>query len=182
MKTKELSRKKSRLLRITIKKENQAKDQNNGLEAKTSKEEIRTTLMMDLREIPQLIKVSLPAPTSHMGTTIRTIEDHMINDQIGHLIETMKVGPEMDFSAIRMETDETTKNFFFLNRLKGETSHKRLNAANQEVINLTFLLPADLTISISPFSHTTNKSLQKTITRRHLISFVSPQTTIPSTN
>ena len=83
-----------------------------------------------------------------MGTTIRTIEDHMINDRITHLKETMKIGPEMDFSTIRIETDETTKIFFFLHRLKGETSHKRLNAANQEVINLTILLPADLTINI----------------------------------
>ena len=62
--------------------------QNNGLEAKTSKEEIRITIKMDLQQVfPQLFKFSLHDKTSQMETTIRTIEGHMINAQISHSIE-----------------------------------------------------------------------------------------------
>ena len=71
-------RKKSRLLRTTTKNEDQAMDQNNGLETKISKEETKTTLTMDLREFPPLlIRISLQDQTSHMGTAIRTMERHM---------------------------------------------------------------------------------------------------------
>ena len=46
-------------------------DQNNGIEPKTSKEEIRTILTMELWEIlPLFIRISLQDHTSHMGTTI----------------------------------------------------------------------------------------------------------------
>ena len=90
LRTKELLRKKSRLLRTTTKNEDQIMDQNNWLEANTFKEETRTTITMDLREIPLLfIRVSLQDQTSHMGTTIRTMEDYMINVQISHSIEAM---------------------------------------------------------------------------------------------
>ena len=58
--------KKSPSLRIKTKNEDQAMHQNKGLAVKTSKEEIRTTLMMDL----QLIRISLTNRTSHMRTTI----------------------------------------------------------------------------------------------------------------
>ena len=63
-------------------------DQNNGLEAKISKEETRTTLTRHLGS-PILIRISLPDQTSHMGTTIRIKEDHIINAQISHSIEAM---------------------------------------------------------------------------------------------
>ena len=50
-------------------------DHNNGLEVKNSQKETRTTLTTDLLEIPpQLIRVSLPDQTSHMGTTIGIME------------------------------------------------------------------------------------------------------------
>ena len=56
LKTKELLRKKSRLLRITTENEektmDQTMDQNDGPEAKISKEETRTLLATDLRELP----------------------------------------------------------------------------------------------------------------------------------
>ena len=57
-----------------------ARYQNNGLEAKIFKSETNTTLTMDSGEIsPLLIRVSLEGQTSHMRTTIRTMEGHMIN-------------------------------------------------------------------------------------------------------
>ena len=59
--------------------------------------------MIVLQEnFPHLIRISLHGQTSLMGTTIRTMEDHMINAQISHLIEAMEVDTQMDLSTIRM--------------------------------------------------------------------------------
>ena len=105
--------------------------QNDKLEAKILKEEIRTTLTMDLREIPPtLIRVSLPDQASHMGTTIRTMEDHMVNAQISHSIDAMEIDIEMKLSTIRMETGEAVENFPVFHPSK----------------RWTILLSADLTI------------------------------------
>ena len=96
-------------------------DQNTRLEAKISKEERRTTLTMDLGEIqPLLIRILLPDQTSRMGTTIRTMEDHMINAQISHSIEAMEIDIEMNFSKIRMETVEITEKLLILHRPKAK--------------------------------------------------------------
>ena len=55
-------------------------DQNNGLEARISKEETRTILTMGLKEIPPtLIRTFPPDQTSQMGITVRIRDDHMIN-------------------------------------------------------------------------------------------------------
>ena len=90
-------RKKSPLLKTTTKHEDQIIDQNNGLEAKISKEN-RITIMIDLQEAsPHLIRIFPQGQTSHMGITIRAMEDHMINVQISHLIEAMEIDPELIF-------------------------------------------------------------------------------------
>ena len=79
------------------KNEDQAMDQNNGLEAKISKEETRTLPMIDSGEVPLIAsKISLHDPTLHMGTTVRMIKDHLTNAQISHLIETMETDPDMN--------------------------------------------------------------------------------------
>ena len=83
-----------------------------------------------------------------MGITIRAREDHLINAQIGHLIEAMEIDPERYLSTIRMGTGETIEVFPVLHRLKGETSHKIFLIANQDVISLTTLLSADQTINL----------------------------------
>ena len=55
-------------------------DQNNGLEAKTFKGETRILLTIDLREHLLLpTRISLQDQILHMGTTIRIMEDRMIN-------------------------------------------------------------------------------------------------------
>ena len=75
---KELQRKKSLSLKTITKNVDQIMDRNNGLEAKISREETRTTIMMDLREIPPpLIRVSLQGQALPMGTTVETTEDHI---------------------------------------------------------------------------------------------------------
>ena len=156
-------------------------NQNNGLEARTSKKEVITTLRRDLREIPpQVITTSLQDPTSHMGITIRKMKDHMTNAQISQLLEAMDIDFEMNLSTIRLGTSETMEDFLVLHRLKGEISHKISHTANQEVINLTILLSADLTIDLQPALHPTNKYFHNTITRRHLMWFASQQPKIPS--
>ena len=178
-----LSRKKSRLLRTIIKKEDQIMDQNSGLDAKISKEETRTTKTMDLREMPPLPnRVSLQDQALHMGTTFRTTEDQMINAQISHSKKTMKIDLERDFSTTRMGTGETMEVFSVLHRLKGETSHKINPFANQEVISLTTLLSANLTIDLRLVLRPLNKSFRKTIIRLHLMWFASQQPTIPLRN
>ena len=70
----------SRLLRTTTKNGDRTIYQNNGIEAKISKGGTRNALTMDSGEIrPLPIRVSLHGQTSLMGTTIRKMEDHMIN-------------------------------------------------------------------------------------------------------
>ena len=68
---------------------------------------------------------SLQDPTSHIGTTIRSLEDLMTNAKISRSIEAMETDLEKNLSTIRMETGATMEIFLFLHRLKGETSHKR---------------------------------------------------------
>ena len=87
-------------------------DQNNGLEAKSSREETKITKLMDLQEIfPHLIEISLQGPTSYMRTIIRTTEYHMINAQTSHSIETMEIDLELNPSTTRTGTGETMEIF-----------------------------------------------------------------------
>ena len=92
LKMKELQRKKSPFLKTTTKNEDQIMDRDNGLEAKISREETRTEILMDSGGIPlPLIKVSLQDQILHMGTTFRTTEGHMINAQISNSIELTEI-------------------------------------------------------------------------------------------
>ena len=179
LKTKGRPRKKSLLLRITTKNEDQIMDQNNGLEAKTSKGETRFLLTMDLREHLLLpTRISLTDQTLQMGITIRIIEDLMINAKIIHLTETTEIDLEMDLSTTRVGTGKTMEIFLVLRRLKEETSRKITSIANQELTNLITLRSADLTIELRLVLLPMNKNSRKTLTRQHLMWFVPPQLTI----
>ena len=158
-------------------------NQNNGLEAKIFREETRSTLTMDLSKIAsQLIRIPLPDQTPLVETTVRIMQDFVINAETDHSIETLENCLEKDLSTIRVETGETLEIFLVLHRFKGETSLKIVRTANQEVINLTILLSADLTIDLRLVSHLTNKNFHKTITRRHPMWSTSPQPAIPIMN
>ena len=158
-------------------------DQNNGLEAKITEEETRTTPTKDLGEVPLLFTRTSPDdPTSHMGTAIQKSQIILINAQNNHSIGMMETDLEMDLSATRMRTAETMETFPVLHQLKGETPYKIIPIANQEVIGLTTLLSTDLTIGLRLVSCSMNKSFRKTIIRHYLMWFVSPQSTIPLTN
>ena len=70
-----MPKRKSRLLRSTAKTEDQIMDQNNGLGAKNSREETRTTITIGLGEIfPLPTRVSPQGQTSRIGTTVPTME------------------------------------------------------------------------------------------------------------
>ena len=88
----------------------------------------------------------------------------MTNTQINHSKETMGIGLEKDLSAIRMEIGDLLELFLVLQWLKGEISHKFVRTANREVINLTILFSADLTIDLRLVSHITIKNFHKTKT------------------
>ena len=179
LKTNKLPRKKSHLLRTTTKNEDESTDQKNGVEAKISMEETRTTPTRDLREIvPLFIRISLRHQASHMTTTLRSVGDHMINAPISHSIEAMEIDLELTFSTIRRETVETMEDFLHLP--KGETFPKILHTTNQEMINLTILLSADPRIGPRLVLQHTNKSFHNTITRLHLMWFHSAQLTLPT--
>ena len=134
---------------MTRKNGDQTKVQNKGLEAKISKEETKILLMIDLGEIPlMLIRISLLDPTLHMGTTTRIMEDQMINAQINPSMETIKTDLGMELSTIRVGTGETKEILLVLQRLKGKISHKLIPTVKHEVVNLTTLPSADLTIDL----------------------------------
>ena len=106
----------------------------------------------------------------------------MMKAEISLLIEAMEIDLEMDLSANRMVTGETMENFPVLHRHKVDTSHKIIHTANQQVINLTILPSADLTIDLRLVLHPRNKNVHKTIARHPLILFDSPEPTIPLMN
>ena len=155
-------------------------DQNNGLEAKISKEETRTLPMIDSGEVLLIAtKIFLQDPTLHMGTTVRMRDDHLINAQASLLIETMETDPEMNLSTTRMGTGGTMETFFLLHQIQEETSHKTIPIAHQEMNNLTTLRSAGLTIALQQTLHLMNRNFRRTIIRHHLMWFVSPQPMIP---
>ena len=158
-------------------------DQNNGLEAKISKEEIRITILMDLQGIfLHLIETPLQGPTSHMKTNTRTKEDHTINAQVSHSIDLTEINFEMNLLTTRMGTGETMEIFLVPHPFKEETSQEITPIANQEVINLTTLRSTDLTIDQRLALRPMNKTFRRTIFRHHLMWFASPQPVIPLTN
>ena len=171
--------KKSLLLGVKTKNEDETMDQNNGLAAKISKGETRVLLTIGFAEHLLLsTRIFLQDQTLHVGITIRIMEDRMINAEISHSTETMEIDLERDLSTTRMGTGETMEIFLVLRRLKEETSHKTTSIANQELTNLITLRCADLTIEIRLVLLPTNENFRKTITRQHLMWFVSPQPTI----
>ena len=179
-----MPRKWSRLLRTTTKNEDQSMDQNDGLKrGKNFQRRIKTTLSMDSGEIlPTLSEIFLRDQTSHIGTTIQTMEDHLINAKISPSKETIEIDLEMHLSTIRTEVVVTMGTFLVLHRLQGETSHKINHTAKQGVIHLTTLPFADLTTDLRLVLHLTNKSSHKAKIRHHLMSFASPQPTMPIMN
>ena len=155
-------------------------DQDNGLEAKISQEETGTLPMIDSGEVSLIAtKISLQDPTLHIGTTVRIIDDHLINAQISHLIEIMETDPDMNLSTTRMGTGGTIETFLVLHQIQEETSHKTIPIAHQEMNNLTTLRSADLTIDLQQTSNPMNRNFRGTIIRHHLMWFVSPQPMIP---
>ena len=183
LKTKELPRRKSHLPKITIRNEDQTMDQSKGLEAKISEEETTTIVSMGLGDIPPKIsRISLVDQTPHMGLTAQTMEDHLINAQVNHSIETMEIDPKMDLSTIRMETGGVMETFLVLHQIQEKTSHKIIPIVNQGVINVTTLRSADLTIDLRLVLPPMNKNFRRTIIKHHLMWFVSTQPMISSTN
>ena len=171
-KTKELPRRKSPLPKIITKNEDQTMDRNNGLEAKFFKDETRTLAMIDSEEVPLIpTKISLQDPTLHIGTTVQTIDDHLINVQISHLIETMETDPDLNLSTTTMGAGGTMGTFLVLHQIQEETSHKTTPIAHQEITNLTTLPSADLTIDLQQTLHPMNKNFRRTIIRHHLMWF-----------
>ena len=155
-------------------------DQNNGLEPKIFKDETRTLAMIDSGEVPLIAtKISLQDPTSHIGTTVRTIDDHLINVQISHSIETMETDPDMNLSTTRIGTGGTMETFLVLHQIQEETFHKTIPIAHQEMKNLTTLRSADLTIDLQQTLHPMNRNFRRTIIRHRLMWFVSLQPMIP---
>ena len=155
-------------------------DQRNGLEAKIFKDETRILAMIDSGEVHLIAtKIPLQDPTLHIETTVRTIDDHLINAQISHSIETMETDPDMNLSTTRMGTGGTMGTFLVLHQIQEETSHKTIPIAHQETNNLTTSHSADLTIDLQQTLHPMNKNFRRTIIRHHLMWFVLLQPMIP---
>ena len=155
-------------------------DQNNGLEAKIFKDETRTLAMIDSGEVLLIAtKIFLQDPTLHIETTVRTIDDHLINAQISHLIETMETDPDMILSTTRMGTGGTMGTFLVLHLTQEETSHRTIPIARQEMNNVTTSHSADLTIDLQQTLHPMNRNFRRTIIRLHLMWFASPQPMMP---
>ena len=179
MKTKEQPRRKSLLPKITTRNKDHTMDQNNGLETKTSKEKTRTLPMIDSGEVPLMAaKTSLQDPTLQTGTTVLTIEDHLTNAQINHLIEMMETGPYTNLSTTRMGTGEIMEIFLALHQIQEETFRKT-TIANREMINLTTPRSVDLITDRRQILRPMNRNFRRTVIRHHLMWLVSPQPLMP---
>ena len=77
----------------------------------------------------------------------------------------------MNLSTSRIETGETMEDFLVPHQSKGEAFDKIIHNLNQEVIKLTVLPSADLTIDLWVILRPTDKNFQKTITRDDLMWF-----------
>ena len=179
-KTKEPPRRKSPLPKITTKNEDQTMDRNNGPEARVSKDETRTLAMKDSGEVHLIATtISLRDPALHIETTVRTIDDQLINAQIIHSIETMETDPDMNLLTTRMGTGGTMGTFLVLHQIQEETSHKIIPIVHQEMNNLTTSHSADLTIDPQQTLHLMNRNFRRAIIRLHLMWFASPQPMMP---
>ena len=130
--------------------------------------------MMGLEIPPIITRTSLQNRNLHTRIIAQMMGDHLINAQISHLIKTMKIDLEMVLSTTQMGTGETMEISLVLHRLKGEIIRRIVQTANQEMIGPTTLLSADLTSDLRLVLRPTNKNFRKTITRQHLMWFVSP--------
>ena len=110
-----------------------------------------------------------------MGLIAQTMEHQLINAQFSRSKETMEIYPEVDLSATRMETGGIMETFLVLHQIQENTSHKITPIANQEVINLTTLRTADLTIDLRLALRPMNKNFRRWTIRHHLMWFASPQ-------
>ena len=135
-----------------------------------------------MKNSPTVYQMFSPSPTSANGNNNRIMEDHLINAQINHSTETMEKDSQMGLSTIRIETGDTLEKFLVLHRIKLEISDRKIQTANQELINLPTLLSAGLTIDRRVVSHLTNKNSHKTITRCHAKWCALLKPTIPLTN
>ena len=89
-----------------------ARPRNNGLEARISREETKILITTSLGEIPPIItRTSVADRTSHMRIIVQILEDQLINAQISHLTETMKIDLEMDLLATQMGIGGTMEIF-----------------------------------------------------------------------
>ena len=155
-------------------------DQNNGPAAKIFNDGTRTLAMIDSGEVHLIAtKISLLDPTLHIETTVRMIDDHLINVQTSYLIETMETDLDMNLSTTRMGTGGTMGTFLVLHQNQEETSHKTIPIANQEMNNLTISHSADLTIDLQQTLHPMNRYFRRTIVRHHRMWFVLLQLMIP---
>ena len=134
------------------------------------------------RNSPTVYQSFLPDQNSHTEKTMQTMEDQMINGQISHSKEAIEIVLEMNLSTIRIETGETMQTFVVLHRLKGESFQKVVHITSRVLISLTILLSLDPKIGLRVVLHLMNENFHRTIIRRHLIWFASPQMTIPLTN
>ena len=85
----------------------------------------------------------------------------MINAEIGLSIEAKELDEERDLLTIRLGTGETMLIFLVLYRLKGNASHKLIQTANQEVLNVRFMLPAYRIIDLWLVLHLRTKTSTK---------------------
>ena len=113
MKKKERPRKKSRLVRTTTKTRTRSCIRTRWTRGQDFQRRNQNYTNDEFtRNSPPLIRISLRDQASHMGTTFRTMEDHLINAQISHSIEAMEIDLELNLSTIRKGTGETMKKIF----------------------------------------------------------------------
>ena len=127
---------------------------------------------------PLTIRFSLQGQTTHLGTTIRLLEDQMINAQISLSIEAMEIDLEMAFPKIMIGTGEVVLIFLVLHRFEGEIFHKIIHTSSQQVINQTILPSADLTADHRRFTPYEKKFQQSNKTFLKVVRFTTTDDTI----
>ena len=147
----ELQRKELPLLKIIIKKEDQAMDRDSGITTKIFPTEI---ILMD--------------------RTTRTVDDYSTDDQINSPIDTMEIDQILGISVFKVELGEIMETFLVRHLDKDGTFLKVILSVDLNLFNLEFRHLEGQMVTQTLVPLLTNKSFRKTTIRHLQTWFASP--------
>ena len=170
IKARELPRKKSPIFRTTTKNEDQIMDQNNGPEANFSKEETRTLLTTDLREVLLLLTRTSLQDISFANWNNNPKNGRSYDQRRNQYLNRSNKSQSRSVSFNNPNGNwQNNGGFSRFPSTQRRIFRKIIHTVNHEVILLTSLPFAGPTIDLWLVLRLTHKNFHKTIIRLHLM-------------